>query len=287
METKDKTILVTGATGHQGGAVVRHLLEDGWKVRALTRHPEKPHARELGSMGVEVVQGNLSEPFSLQGPLEGCYGVFSVQQPWDNGLSTEVTEGIALADAAKRAGVKHFVYSSIGSANRKTGVPHFETKAKIEEYVKTSGLEYTIFRPVWFMENLLEMKDSIYNGTLRLPLRFEVPLQIISVDDVGKFVAMAFREFDTWKNKELDIAGDELTGPEMAQILSQALGRNVDFEEQSLEEVREYSSDAAMMYDWFNLRGFSADIAKVRDYLPDLKTFENWTRDSGWHRAAA
>ncbi|MFP4163821.1 MAG: NmrA/HSCARG family protein, partial [Chitinispirillaceae bacterium] len=287
METKDKTILVTGATGHQGGTVVRHLLKDGWKVRALTRHPEHPQAKELGSIGAQVVQGDLDIPLSLQEPLQGCYGVFSVQQPWEHGPDDEIKQGIALVDAAKGANVKHFVYSSMAGAEKSPGVPHMDSKSRVEEYLRNSGLDYTIFRPVWFMEDLFSRKDSIYNGKLRLPLKFEVPLQVIAVDDIGKFVTMAFENPENWAKKELDIAGDELTGAEMAQILGDFIGRRVSYEEEPLEEVREYSSDAAMMYDWLNLRGFSADIAQVRDFLPELKTFEDWTRESGWTREAA
>ncbi len=287
MDTKDKIILVTGATGHQGGAVVRHLLKDGWKVRGLTRDPEKPEAKELKAMGVEVVQGDLDIPLSLEKPLEGCYGVFSVQQPWEHGPQDEINEGIILINAAQKAGVKHFVYTSVGSADKTTGIPHFESKAIIEDVLKKSGLEYTIFRPVYFMENLLNFRDSIYNGTLSLALRLEVPLQLIAVDDIGKFVALAFRKPEDWKGKAMDIAGDELTGPEMARTLENAIGRDVSYEVMPLEELRNASSDAAMMFDWFNLRGYSADISKAREIIPDLKTFSDWAQETGWHRAAA
>ncbi|MDG5815599.1 NmrA/HSCARG family protein [Chitinispirillales bacterium ANBcel5] len=289
METKDKTILVTGSTGHQGGAVVRHLLKDGWKVCALTRNPEKIEAKELKNLGADVVKGDLTEKASLEKLLEGVYGVFSVQQPLEHGVDSEIMQGKALADAAKKAGVKHFVYSSVGSAETKTGIPFFDSKAEIEDHIKSLDLNYTILRPVYFMENLSDpaIRDKIYDGVLYLPLGPDVSLQLISVDDIGAFTALAFRKPEEFSKTELDIAGDELTGPEMATILSNAIGKNVVFNQEPLEQVREYSAEHAMMYDWFNLRGYSADISDLRNIIVDLDTFEDWVDKAGWHKAAA
>ena len=144
-----RTILVTGATGQQGGAVARELLERGFGVRALTRDPEKPVARELAERGAEVVRGDLDDRPSLERALEGVHGVFSVQQFFEAGYEGEVRQGSGLAEAAKAADVSHLVYSSVGSAHRDTGLPHFESKWEVEE----SGVGYTILRPVFFMQN--------------------------------------------------------------------------------------------------------------------------------------
>jgi uncharacterized protein YbjT (DUF2867 family) len=287
MDMKGKTILVTGATGHQGGSVTRALLSDGWKVRALTRNTNSAAANELKSIGAEVVRGDMTDPRSLDEPLKGCYGVFSVQQPMEYGVQSEINQGIALIDAAKRAGVKRFVYNSVASADMNTGIPFFDSKVKVEEHLSKSGLEYTILRPVFFMENLLALRDSIYDGKLRLGLKADVELEVISLEDIGRFVALAFREPQDWINRTLEIAGDELTGPQMAELLGKAIGRKVVYEEQPFDEIQAASADMAMMYEWFNLRGYTVDIKNLRQIIPDLESFMEWTERSGWHRAAA
>ncbi len=287
METKDKIILVTGATAKQGGTVARHLLGEGWKVRALTRNPDKAVCNELKSLGAQIVKGDLDDPVSLENALRGVYGVFSVQQYYKEGVGTEVRWGKNMAREAAKSGVDHFVYSSISGANSTTGIPHFDSKAKIEEFVRKSGVKYTIVRPVYFMENFLAVKDKIYDGTLYLGLRPDVPLQMLALDDLGAFVAMVFNNPDKFFGAEIDLAGDELTGPEMAAVFSSAIGRDVGFKQRPIEEYRLFSSDVAMMFDWFNLKGFQADIAALEQWIPHLKSFDNWVRSSGWHKAAA
>src|SRR5438270_4791288 len=123
-----KLIVITGATGQQGGAALRQLREKGFPVRALTRHPDRPKARALVRRGTEVVRGNLDDPVSIMRAFEGAYGVFAVLTPMEEGVPNEVSQGINVTDVAKRAGVSHLVYSSVGSADRKTGIPHFDSK---------------------------------------------------------------------------------------------------------------------------------------------------------------
>ena len=134
-----RVILVSGATGQQGGAVARNLLERGFAVRALTRDPEKAAARELADLGAEVVSGDLEDRASIERVLDGVYGVFSVQKFLEAGVEGEVRQGVRLADAAKAAGVEHYVYSSVGSAHRETGIPHFESKWEVEEHVRAAA----------------------------------------------------------------------------------------------------------------------------------------------------
>ncbi|MGA2193331.1 MAG: NmrA/HSCARG family protein, partial [Nitrospirota bacterium] len=153
MDRKDQIILVTGATGHQGGAVARALLDAGWKVRALTRDPAAPGAQSLAHKGAEVVKGDLDDRSSLDRALKGAYGVFAVLTPFDKGMDAEIRQGKLLTDSAKAAGIKHFVYSSVSAANEKTGIPHFESKSQIEKYLKSSGIPSTILRPVSFFYN--------------------------------------------------------------------------------------------------------------------------------------
>jgi uncharacterized protein YbjT (DUF2867 family) len=286
METRNKIILVTGATGRQGGAVAKHLLADGWKVRAMTRNPDKPEARRLAEMGAEVVKGDFDLPSTLDDAARGVYGVFSVQSPFQIGVDEELKQGIAIADAAKRAGVKHFIYSSVGSADEKTGIPFFESKRQIEEYVRTQGIPWTIFRPVSFMENLNnpDTRNSILNGELALALDPDIPMQLIAVDDIGAFVTKAFEDPEYYVGRAIDIAGDELTGPEMADILSRVVGRQVSYKQLSVDDMRAYGSDTAMMWDWLNLRGYDANIPVLREIFPTMKNFDNWVAQFVWHK---
>ena len=151
----ERTILITGATGRQGGAVARALAGKGFKMRALTRKPESDAAKALAKTGAEVVHGDLDDAASLEKALRGVWGVFSVQNTWEAGVEKEEEQGKRLAKLAREAGVQHFVYSSVGSAHRKTGIPHFENKWRVEETVRGLGFpSYVILRPVFFMENL-------------------------------------------------------------------------------------------------------------------------------------
>jgi uncharacterized protein YbjT (DUF2867 family) len=188
---EDKLILVTGATGRQGGAALRHLQQRKFPVRAVTRDPNQPKARALVGHGTEVVRADLDDTESLTKALDGVYGVYSVQSRAD-GIDSEIRRGINLADAAKRSRISHFVYSSVGSADKNTGVPHFDSKHKIEQHIRGTGMPFSIIRPVFFMENWLGMRSNIEKGVLALPLRPETRFQMIAVDDIGAFVAMAF-----------------------------------------------------------------------------------------------
>jgi len=286
METRNKIILVTGATGRQGGAVAKHLLADGWKVRAMTRNPNKPEARRLAEMGAEVVKGDFDLPSTLDDVASGVYGVFSVQSPFQIGVDEELKQGIAIADAAKRAGAKHFIYSSVGSADEKTGIPFFESKRQIEEYVRNQGIPWTIFRPVSFMENFNnpDIRNSILNGEFALALDPDIPMQLIAVDDIGAFVTKAFEDPEYYVGRAIDIAGDELTGPEMADIFSRVAGRQVSYKQLSVDDMRAYGSDMAMMWDWLNLRGYDANIPVLREIFPTMKNFDNWVAQSGWNK---
>ena len=128
MGNADKTVLVTGATGRQGGAVARHMLAKGWRLRTLTRNPNSYAAKQLAGQGAELVKGDLDDAASLERAARGVYGIYSVQDFWTVGAKREVQQGKNLADAAKKAGVEHFVYSSAGGAERNSGITHFETK---------------------------------------------------------------------------------------------------------------------------------------------------------------
>jgi uncharacterized protein YbjT (DUF2867 family) len=281
-----RVILVSGATGQQGGTVARNLLERGFAVRALTRDPEKAEAKALADLGAEIVSGDLEDRASIERVLDGVYGVFSVQQFWESGFEGEVRQGVLLADAAKAAGVEHYVYSSVGSAHRATGIPHFESKFEVEEHVRASGVPYTVLRPVFFMQNWEFMREPILGGTIPQPLDPDKPFQMLDAEDIGAFAAMAFEDPETWIGREVDLAGDEMTMPEIAGTFSRVIGRNVDyfqvpwdgFEEQMGEEY-------TVMYRWFNDYGYEANIAALKDEYPGLASFEQYLRGHGWENA--
>ncbi len=283
MSNHDRTILVTGATGRQGGAVARRLRKDGWPVRALVRHPDKPAAKALAGQGVELVRGDLHDRSSLEGAVAGVYGVFSVQNFWlpDVGFTGEVRQGEALADAARAAEVQHFVYSSVGGAERATGISHFDSKWEIETYIQVLGLPATVLRPVYFMENLFGQRQAILEqGILAQPdLRPDTPLQMIAVDDIGAFAALAFEQPEQWIGRSLELAGDEKTLPQVAELLSRVTGRPVRYAPAPNPRGGE---ENRRMVRWFDEAGYQANIPELRRLYPALKDLETWLRQTGW-----
>ncbi|MBD3317110.1 MAG: NAD(P)H-binding protein [Chitinivibrionales bacterium] len=286
MKRTEKAILVTGATGRQGGAIARYLLADGWNVRALTRSPDKPAARALADRGAEVVRGDLRDRSSIQIAIQGVYGVYSVQDAWEHGVENEIAQGVLLADCASKAKVEHFVYSSVGSADKNTGIPHFESKWRIEGHIRSLNLPATILRPVSFMENFFvpDTYDAIYGGTLALGLDPDKPLQLVAVDDIGIFGALAFSHPGKWIGEALDIAGDELTGPRMAELFANAIGGNVEYVQMPIERIRTFSEDYAAMVEWFNAKGYEANIEFLRAIHPGLETLEKWLLRTEWKK---
>ncbi|WP_158926671.1 NmrA/HSCARG family protein [Acidisphaera sp. S103] len=270
----ERIILVTGATGRQGGAVYQHLRNKGFKLRALVRDPDSKQARQLMGYGEKVFQGSLDDPDSLMRAMDGVYGVFSVQ-PY---TANEILQGVAVIEAAKRQGVSHFVYSSVGSADEETGIPHFESKVKVEEHLRSSGLQYTIVRPVFFMENWWRgFGESIRNGQLQQPLSPTANLQMIAVDDIGAFAALAFEDPGKWKNRTFSLAGDELSMQQIADAFSRATARDVKYVQVSWDQFeKKMGRELTVMYHWFEDKGFHFDIEQVRREYPPTHTFNRW-----------
>jgi uncharacterized protein YbjT (DUF2867 family) len=281
---KNSTILVTGATGRQGGTAARHLLSQGFTVKAFTRNPDKAQAHLLARKGAEIVSGNMDDRASLDKALRGVDGVFAVQNFWEHGAEGEIREGKLLIDAAKAAGIGHFIYSSVASADRDTGLAHFESKRLIESYLKAAGLPYTILRPVFFMENFDANRQEILQGKLRLALPADRKLQMIASDDIGAFVALAFSDPQSFLGKTLEIAGAELSPAQAAELFSEALDREIRFEEIPLESLKTASPEAWKMFSWFRDKGYEVDVQKLHGSYPFLKTFVEWIQASGWDK---
>jgi len=291
MVITNKTVLISGATGRQGGAVIRHMLPKGWKLRALTRNPGSATAQDLTRQGIDVAQGDLEDPTSLERAAHGAYGIYSVQDFWSVGAKREVQQGKNLAEAAKKAGVEHFVYSSVGGAERNSGIDHWESKWEIEKYIRKLGLPATILRPVTFMETyyVQEVEIGILKGKLVDPIRADKPYQTIATDDIGAFVALAFERPKEFIGVDLEIAGSELTNPEAAQVFSRVLGKPVKFQRLPMPMVRLFlGKEFYQMFRWFNDAGYQANIAELRRRYPEIRlhTLEEWLREEGWHKRA-
>ena len=287
----DKTVLITGATGRQGGAVIRYMLPKGWRLRALVFKADNATVQKLTEQGLDVVRGDLEDPASLERAVRGVYGVYSVQDFWSVGTKREVRQGKNIADAAKRAGVEHFVYSSAGGAERNSGIDHFESKWEIENYIRKLGLPATMIRPVAFMENYYidQVEIGILKGKLMDPIRADKPYQTIASSDIGAFVALAFERPREFIGEALEIAGSELTNPEAAQVFSRVLGKPVKFQKLPMPMVRLFlGKEFYQMFRWFNQAGFNANIPELRRKYPEvpLQTLEEWLRAEGWHKRA-
>ncbi len=274
------TVLITGATGHQGGATLRHLARHGgFTLRALTRKPDSDAARALAALGAEVVAGDLDDEASLTRALDGAWGVYSVQNTWEAGVEKEEVQGKRLAQLARDAQVQRFVYASVASADQATGIPHFDNKFRIEQTVQAAGFpSYAIVRPVFFMENLLS-PWSLAGDTLTMGLAPDTKLQMIAVDDIGRFGAKAFVDADTMHNVAFDIAGDAVTMTEAAAMLSPVAGKTVTYQQTPMAAVRQQSEDLALMIEWFERVGYSADIAtQEQRFGIRAMTFAEWVR---------
>lgn len=281
----ERLILVTGATGNQGNAIAHHLLQRGnFKVRALVRDPNKPAAQALKQAGAELVVGDLNDRASLDRALQGAYGVFSVQI-FQDGSDTEIRQGKAVADAASSAGIQHFVYSSVGSAERNTGIPHFDSKFQVEEYIRASELPYTILRPVFFFYNYNMMRPMVETGTLFQPLSPETKLQQLSEEDYGEMVAEVFDRPADFMNREIELASVDMTMPEIAAAFNRVLGKTVEYQQIPFEAFeQQVGEELTTMFRWFENVGYAADLAQLKRDFPAPTNFETYLRDHDWQK---
>jgi len=286
MQIGKDLIVVTGATGQQGGATARELLAAGHRVRAMTRKPDGDAARALAKRGAEVVRGDLDDPASLLTAFAGAWGLYALQNTWEAGVEREEVQGMRVVEVARKAGIEHFVYASVGSAHRKTGIPHFDNKARVEAKLRAAGFpSHTIVRAVFFMENLASpwFKPSIDQGTLAFGIKPTTKLQMIAVADVGKYGRLAFERHADLNGRGIDIAGDELTPPDMAAIIGQAAGKAVTHVQVPIEDVRKASADFAAMLEWFDAVGYDADIAgNVKEFRIAPTRFADWVKTVRW-----
>jgi uncharacterized protein YbjT (DUF2867 family) len=200
--------------------------------------------------------------------------------PFEAGVDAETAQGVALIDAAVAAGVDHFVYNSVASADKATGIPHFDSKYRVEQHLVESGLRWSIVAPVYFMENLLfpDSLNALKGGTYAIALPADLGLQQIAVEDIGAFSAHVLANPDEFAGTRIEIAGDDLSSQESADALASALGRPVSVFEVPMEGIRSFSEDLAAMFEWFISTGYTIDIEGLRASYPEVR----WTRFSEW-----
>ncbi len=276
-------LLVIGATGQQGGSVARALLGRGHSVRAFTRNAESPAARCLQELGAELAVGNSEAGESLVRAAQGMDAVYAMTSFSESGVEGEVGQGTRIADAVKVAGLGHLVFSSVASADKSTGIPHFESKWRIEQHIASLGIPHTIVGPVYFAENLFSpwMLPGLIRGTLALPMPVDRPLQQIPVGDIASFVCLVLENRSRFLGQRIDIASDELSCERGAEIVSAASGREIGCAEIPIYEM---SEDMARMSEWFDAVGYSADIALLRRDYPETgwHTYEQWASVQDW-----
>lgn len=278
---KEKKILVLGATGQQGGATVRHLLADGWVVLAFTRDLSSHKSLELSKLGAKLVLGDIDDIVSLDAAMQGVYGVFSVQPPdWNPSLESnnlEKVRGKAVADAALKAGIQHFVYTSVGGADEH--VRYRDAKWEIEQYIQTIGLPATILRPATFMDNFLDpLTAGVQNKAIAQAINRDTVLPVVAVEDIGAFTSVVFANPTEFLGKTIEIAGDELTPAQIAEGISGYLNHTVPYVEIPMEAFRQYNEILAGVFQWYSDGGHKVDVASVRKIYPGLMNFETWLK---------
>jgi uncharacterized protein YbjT (DUF2867 family) len=281
---QELTVVVTGSTGKQGGAVARGLLERGHKVRAVTRDPNSSQAKSLANAGATLVAAALEDTAAIAKALEGATSLFAMTTP-SGSADAETRQGFAAADAAKAAGV-HLVFTSVGSANRMTGIPHFDSKYEVEKHIAKIGVRATILAPVYFMENLYFAKEQLAKGIYASTLPPSRALAQIAVADIGAVAVRVLEDASRFTGKRFDLASDELTGNDVVAILSRITGRALAYSQVPLDVIRQrMGEDAAKMYEWLDRVGYTADRAALRREFPDVAfhDFESWAKTQDWN----
>jgi uncharacterized protein YbjT (DUF2867 family) len=238
----------------------------------------------LANAGATLIAASLEDTAAIIKGLEGATSLFAMTTPSGGGTDAEIQQGIAAADAAKAAGV-HLVFTSVGSANRQTGIPHFDSKYEIEKHIATIGVHATILAPVAFMENLYFAKEQLAQGIYASALPPTRALAQVAVADIGAVAVRVLEDAARFTSKRFDLAGDGLTGNEAMSILSRVIGRNFTYYQVPLDVVRQrMGEDAVKMYEWFDRVGFAVDRTALRREFPDVafQDFESWAKTQDW-----
>jgi uncharacterized protein YbjT (DUF2867 family) len=277
MAANQRKILVTGATGQQGGTLARLLLQKEHKVYALTRNTHSSAAQDLRNRGAIIVKGDLDDSDSLKLAVKDVQSVFLMGTPFEDGIEGETRRGKLMADIAKENSIEHLVYSSVANADKNTGIPHFESKYKVEQHIKNLGIPHTIIGPTFFMENLLG--PGLEQGQLTLPLSPSTTLQQSALENIAEFSALVLERREPFLGKRIDIASDEVTGKQAAEILSNELGQRIRYVPIPLEQVYQANEDMARMYNWYEKAATGIDITSLHQEYPEVKwlSIKDWS----------
>lgn len=288
---KSLHILVTGASGHQGGSVLRHLKARGHRLRALVRDKNKPAAKGLQGLGVEVFQGSFEDAHAVEAAAHYVDAVFLMGSPFEKGAAGEQAQGIAAIDALRAADVPFILYSSVAAATQHTGIPHFDSKFAVENHLRSSGVPFAIVGPTAFMENVTApfSLPALRQGQLGFGAPPEKPVQMIALEDLGAFDTFVLENPTKFRSQRVEIAGDEVTGQQEADILSRRTGRAVRYQEIPIAAIRARSEDMARMSEWLSQHGYTVDIARLRKDYPDIgwHRFDEWAAEQDWPRLLA
>ena len=284
-----RKILVTGATGGQGGSVTRHLLRRGtFDVRAMTRNPDSDKAAELKKMGVEVVKGDMDDVGSMEKAMRGCWGVFGVTNYWEH-WEHELEHGMNLAKAVEQAKPEFFIFSSLADprklGERDLNVPHFELKAQVEEEIHKRPIWAGFVHVAFYFENLVNygMIQRQDDGTLAFGMpQGDTPLGGVSVEDVGGPVAAMFERTEEFTGQVVTIAGDAKPPAEYAAVLTRVLGETVKYQHIPREVYAGFgfpgAEEMADMYHMYRnyMTDYSGAIKQSRELFPGIQSFEEW-----------
>jgi uncharacterized protein YbjT (DUF2867 family) len=305
-----KIIAVIGATGAQGGGVVRAILNDpagGFAARAVTRNPSSPKAKELAKLGAEVVAGDVDDPQSLNRAFEGAYGAYCVTFFWEH-FSPEKEAGHvrALAHATQRAGVQHVIWSTLDDTRKwvpldddrmptlggKYKVPHFDAKGSSDHYFTDEGVPTTFLLTTFYWDNMIHFGMGPKKGpdgvlAITMPMG-DKKLPGIAVEDIGRCAYGIFKKGKAYIGKTVGIAGEHVSGSEMAAALGKALGQTVRYNAVTPEAYRGFgfpgAEDLGNMFQFY--RDFNDEFRKSRDTRlarelnPSLQTFEVWLAEN-------
>jgi uncharacterized protein YbjT (DUF2867 family) len=267
---------VIGATGQQGGAVVDALLKQALRVRAVTRNPNGDKARTLAKRGVQVEYADLEDVDSVRRVFHGAAAAFAMTtHDGPDGPKREVAHGRVIAEAAADAGLPFLVYSSVGGVERGSGVPHFESKHHVEEHL-LEAVPVTFVRPTFFMETLRMMiRRDGDRVAIAIPLPGDVAVQMISVRDIGRVAAAILAKGDP-AFAPVEIAGDELTGEQIAERIAQRLGSPTMYVQLPLDALGD-DEDLKTMFGWLaRLPAYQADFARTRELVGDVQDLSRW-----------
>ena len=287
-----KLITVFGATGQQGGSVARALLAKGYKVRAVTRNPDNPKAKELLAKGAELVQvKNMDDVASLEAAIKGAYGVFLVTNYWGmlaenpaTAYDREIAQGKAAGDLCKKVGVKHLVYSGLEYVKEIIGkpCPHFDAKGIVEKYLDETGVPNTSTRYSFYFDNFATMlaPQKNDNGTYTLTLPMKMAMDGIGVEDAGPAVAAIFDKPEEYIGKKIGFSGDKLTLSEYMAIISKVTGKTVTYNEVPYEVFAKFpfpgADDIAAMFEFYDVGNPDRSIEKTRELNPSTLSFQQW-----------